>query len=162
MNPRTPWLRLDILFFVVFILAILWWVSEPAPWVDSYVVESRDRIDTANTALEKYLAVVQSNLAEQSRSRLMVGILIVVAGFFVALRARWQFLHAARYTERVCPVCGGPIVRVRRSEWQRIMGKVFFLPTRKYQCRNPECRWTGLRYGRSGRTVRHSHRVETN
>ncbi len=158
MNPRTPWLRPDVILFVLFVIGVLWWISDPAPWVDTYIEESHHRIDSANSQLEKVIAVTQSNLAQQSRSRLVAGLVIVLVGLVVALRARWQFLHTARFTRRACPICGGPIVRVHRTQWQRVMEKVFFLPMRRYLCRNKDCRWSGLRFGRSNRAVRHSHR----
>jgi hypothetical protein len=148
MNERHPWIRLDVVFFAVFVIAVFWWISEPAPWVEEYIQESRGRIDTANNWANKYLAVIQANLAEQSRSRLAGSALVLVTGLILAVRARWQFLHTPRFTERVCPICGGEIVRVHRYAWQRSVEKLLLLPTRRYMCRNPECRWKGLRFGR--------------
>lgn len=158
MNERRPWLRLDVVFFVVLVLAVFWWISEPSPWVDGYIEESRGRIDTANSWANKYVAVIQANVAEQSRSRLAGSALILVTGLFLAVRVRRQFLHSARFTERVCPVCGGRIVRVHRTSWQRVMEKALLLPMRRYRCRKPECRWSGLRFGRSQRGQRPSRR----
>lgn len=153
MNPRSPRTRIDAILFVSVILAILWRTLAPAPAVDDYIVESQSvsqsRIDNVNFSLEMYLAVVESYLADQNVSRLLSVALVVLMGLFVAMRARRVFLHSARFTERICPVCGGPIVRVRRSGWHRVMEKLLFLPTQNYHCQNPDCGWTGLRYGGS-------------
>ena len=78
--------------------------------------------------------------------------LSVAIGILAGFSMRSMFLRSRRFTQRVCPACGGEIVRIRRNTWLRLSEKALFLPIRRYKCRNPRCRWIGLRFGQTRRS----------
>ena len=59
-----------------------------------------------------------------------------------------RHLHGARYSghaaqDRVCPICHGPVDRVRRRFVDRLIS--FFKPIHRYRCRSKGwgCDWEG-------------------
>lgn len=42
----------------------------------------------------------------------------------------------------VCPACGEPVFRIRREVRHRIVSALW--PSKRYECHNPACRWSGL------------------
>jgi hypothetical protein len=73
-------------------------------------------------------------------------LLVVVVGLAV-WRTRHRLLTHPRLTETVCPLCGGDLARIPRRRRDRLLNS--FIPIRRYQCRNHECRWKGPRVRRS-------------
>lgn len=77
-------------------------------------------------------------------------LLLVVAGL-VIWRVRHRLLTVPRFSELQCPQCGGELTRIHRHSSDRALG--WFVPLRRYQCKNSECTWQGLRVYRSKRGV---------
>jgi hypothetical protein len=44
-------------------------------------------------------------------------------------------------SQRACPVCGFPLIRVPRRRLDRIYS--LFFPVRRYQCETFHCQWRG-------------------
>jgi hypothetical protein len=74
-------------------------------------------------------------------------LLLLVALVFAALRARWRLMTLPRFRTRECPRCGGELHRIRRHGADRLVN--LYVPVRRYQCKNRDCRWQGLRVGRT-------------
>ena len=82
----------------------------------------------------------------------LVGLTLIVAALIAVLwRIRWRLTHDQRFTSDTCPVCGSELHRIHRTRLDRIVN--VFAPARRHQCKNPECDWSGLRFGHS-----HKHR----
>ncbi len=75
-------------------------------------------------------------------------LILVVLGLAV-WRIRWRLLNSPRFTEQACPACGGDIHRIHRRTRDRLVN--LFVPVRRYQCKDPDCPWHGLRVGKSRR-----------
>ena len=73
--------------------------------------------------------------------------LIVIATGAMLWRLRWRVMHSPRLARPVCPVCGSGLHRIHRHQTDRIIA--LFVPVKRYLCKNPECRWSGLRVGTS-------------
>jgi hypothetical protein len=69
-------------------------------------------------------------------------LLLVVAGL-VFWRTRQRLMTHPRFTEPRCPRCGSDLARVHRRWGDRVAN--LFVPVRRYQCKNQDCRWRGLR-----------------
>jgi hypothetical protein len=78
-------------------------------------------------------------------------LLLVVAGL-VVWRVRHRLLTMPRFSDLHCPQCGGELTRMHRRWSDRVLG--WFVPLRRYQCRNHDCAWQGLRVYRSKRAER--------
>lgn len=74
-------------------------------------------------------------------------ILLVVAAVVVVRRVRWRLLTMPRFTTKQCPRCGGDLHRIHRTGLDRVLNKL--VPLRRYICCNRDCRWRGLRTGKS-------------
>jgi hypothetical protein len=75
-----------------------------------------------------------------------IGIAVVLAAVVVLLlRMRFRFQESENYTGRICPKCGSVFLRVHRTTWDRVLGKVTFIRFRRYRCSNRECGWEGRR-----------------
>ncbi len=90
---------------------------------------------------------VASSLRNASISDVIGFIVLAVALVLVVRRARWRLMTMSRFTERKCPRCGGDLHRIHRRWRDRLLNR--FLPVRRYQCKERDCRWHGLRTGRS-------------
>lgn len=74
-----------------------------------------------------------------------IGMLLIVAVLLMARwRVRWRLLRTPSLASRTCPRCGTPLHRIHRTPPDRLLS-VIAAPVRRFACRNPECRWTGLR-----------------
>jgi hypothetical protein len=71
--------------------------------------------------------------------------LLLIALALVAWRTRWRLTTMPRFTMRKCPHCGGSLHRIRRRLRDRMVSVL--VPVRRYQCKNPDCQWRGLRAG---------------
>ena len=72
-------------------------------------------------------------------------LLVFSAIIFVLWRARWRVIQSPRFASRICPNCHGPLRRAHRTRLDHVLAKVLILPLIRYRCKNPECKWTGLR-----------------
>jgi hypothetical protein len=70
-------------------------------------------------------------------------VLLLSAVVFVLWRLRWRLMTTPRFTERVCPHCGGELHRIHRHGLDRVAS--LFVPLARYRCKNSECQWQGLR-----------------
>jgi len=78
----------------------------------------------------------------------IVGIGLIVAVVAVLLlRQRRRVLSNPRLTRVLCPECGGELHRIHRHGSDRVIS--VFIPVRRYQCKNHDCRWRGLRVHRT-------------
>ena len=80
--------------------------------------------------------------------------MISLAVVIILWRVRWRLTHDERFASETCPKCGGDLYRIHRRRRDRILNK--FVPVRRHKCKNPECGWTGLRFGHS--TTHHRSR----
>ena len=78
-----------------------------------------------------------------------LGLIVVGAGLLV-WRTRRRVIRSPAWSDKACPQCGNELHRIHRARGDRLIG--FFLPVRRYQCKNPDCGWSGLR-------INSSHRV---
>ena len=69
----------------------------------------------------------------------ILGGILVVA--FIFWRVVWHLRSIDRFTSEECPRCGNQLIRVKRSAFQRTLGKI--VPNRKFHCK--KCRWQGIR-----------------
>jgi len=67
-------------------------------------------------------------------------LLVVALGVW---RARWRLMTLPRLMTRLCPHCGGELHRIHRHRLDRLLD--LLVPVARYRCKNPECRWEGLR-----------------
>jgi len=85
-----------------------------------------------------------------------IGVLIVVLVLAFALfTVRWTLMHSPRFVQVSCPVCGGPLHRIHRRRADRILS--LFIPVKRFQCKDHQCGWSGLRVSTS--RVRSRRRV---
>lgn len=73
-----------------------------------------------------------------------IGILLILGALLaIVLRLRWQLMHHPALTVLVCPTCGSELRQVRRRPIERFIG--WYVPFRRYRCRNHDCGWEGLK-----------------
>lgn len=92
----------------------------------------------------RFLAGIDSGVSTLSPSELVVGLLILLAVGFIVWRIRYRFQTGKRWTVDYCPKCSGPIMRVHRHLWDRLLGATFFPEARRYRCVDTKCGWSGL------------------
>jgi len=80
-------------------------------------------------------------------SDLVAYALLLVAVALVLWRARRKLMTLPRFTVLKCPRCGSGLHRVHRRWYDRLLD--LYVPVRRYQCEDPDCRWRGLRVKRS-------------
>jgi uncharacterized integral membrane protein len=101
--------------------------------------------------LGELLSTVVGSIADFVRgtplSNLTAYVLLLGVIGLAAWRLRWRLMTSPRLTVQACPRCGGELHRIRRRSRDRLVDR--FVPVRRYQCRNKECRWRGLRVHRS-------------
>lgn len=73
--------------------------------------------------------------------------LILISLMVVIWRTRWRLMTMPRFTASKCPKCGSDLRRIHRRGIDRLLG--LFVPTRRYQCKNAQCDWQGVRIKRS-------------
>jgi len=79
----------------------------------------------------------------------LLGIAAVVGGIVVVVwRVRFHLLRSEYWRVRQCPRCGSSLHRIHRNLLDRVVGLLILPHSRRFRCDNPDCRWTGLRYGR--------------
>jgi hypothetical protein len=80
-------------------------------------------------------------------SDLVAYVLLLAAGWLVLWRAKRRVISSPRYTTAACPRCGGEVHRIHRRWYDRLLN--LYIPVRRYQCKDADCRWRGLRVRRS-------------
>ncbi len=82
-------------------------------------------------------------------------VFVAIATAGIVLRLRWRIMHSEWLSSSTCPVCGGPLYRIHRRPRDRVIA--WFVPVKRYRCKNHDCGWSGLRVGT---TSMHSRRHE--
>jgi hypothetical protein len=76
-------------------------------------------------------------------SDLVAYVLLFGAVSLAMWRTRRRLMTPSRYTALACPRCGGEVHRIHRRWYDRLLD--LYVPVRRYQCKDPECCWRGLR-----------------
>ena len=104
-------------------------------------------------ALERLDLVVLrwiENMVRRTTLSDLLAYILLLAGLGLAVwRLRWRLGHTPQFVERACPRCGDGLHRVHRRAADRLVG--LFVPVRRYECKNSDCGWTGLRVKESQR-----------
>ncbi len=72
---------------------------------------------------------------------MVIGFSGLVLAWLVFRRIRWRLRRSDTFTSINCPKCNYPLVRIKRTLWQRRLSA--FLPIRRLFCK--KCKWKGLR-----------------
>jgi hypothetical protein len=80
-------------------------------------------------------------------SDLTAYVLILIVLGLIVWRTRWRLMTLPSLTAQECPHCGGELHRIHRRGLDRLVS--LYVPVRRYQCRNRDCHWQGLRVGKS-------------
>jgi len=79
----------------------------------------------------------------------LLGAFLVLAGLaFIIWRGQYHFYRSAYWKAVNCPKCGSELHRIHRTSWGRFLSRTLLRGARRYQCKNPECGWSGLRQQR--------------
>ncbi len=101
-------------------------------------------------------------IANFSTSDLLGGVLVLAGLAFIVWRGQYHFYRSEYWKAVDCPKCGGTLHRIHRTSWDRFLSHTLLLGARRYQCKNPECGWSGLRQKRDeDRRRRHHETPET-
>jgi len=76
-------------------------------------------------------------------SDLLAYCLLFMAAALILWRGRRRLMTQYRFTALKCPRCGSELHRVHRVWHDRLLD--LYVPVRRYQCEDDECRWRGLR-----------------
>ena len=79
-------------------------------------------------------------------SDLVAYALLVAAAYLVLWRGRRRLMTQPRFTTLKCPRCGSEVHRIHRHWHDHLLD--LYVPVRRYQCKDPACRWRGLRVKR--------------
>lgn len=99
------------------------------------------------TALSRGMRGLVNTVLSIHPSDLLGLALIVLALLILTRRVRWRLMRSEEWTGDTCPQCGSPMHRSRRRPLDRVIG--WFVPVRRYRCKNPDCGWKGLRVKRA-------------
>ena len=96
-----------------------------------------------------YLAGIK-NLTAASLSKIDIRklagwLLFILAGLLVIWRAHARFMYSRLLVAEACPRCGGPMIRIHRTNLDRLWCSFTRIEWRRYRCESHTCMWTGLR-----------------
>lgn len=151
MNSRWARYRLEWIIIGVAGIGFLLLTMEPdGLW--AYGTELVTGLGTGLTAPARQgSAWLGAHLGDVDWDEQVGALLLVGAVGFLALRLRRHTIQRARATLHACPRCGGPVARIHRTQLDRLLGVILFLPLARYLCHNPTCRWQGLQIGSTRR-----------
>jgi len=92
------------------------------------------------------LAVV-GRVQHTTLSDLLAYCLLLLAATLILWRTRRRLMTSPSLTTLKCPRCGSEVHRVHRHWHDHVLD--LYVPVRRYQCENSDCRWRGLRVKRS-------------
>lgn len=141
---RNWWV--EILVAVLVLLAIFLLV-ERMNIRQSLLTWVRQLIDGLGTLADNLSTGALSFVRGTTLSDLTAYLLLLVVAALVIWRVRWRLLTSPRWTELACPRCGSDLQRVHRYLRDRVVSVI--VPVARYQCRNRECHWHGLRVRKS-------------
>ena len=93
----------------------------------------------------------------------LLGWFLFLGGLVLIIwRGRYHFLQSEYWKAVNCPKCGSGLYRIPRTPWDRFLNRTLLREARRYQCKDPQCGWSGLRQRRD-EDRRHKRRdtVET-
>lgn len=97
------------------------------------------------TLAQQGLAFLADYITSFTLSDFIGWILIILTASFITWRGRYRFLRSRFWRIEACPRCGGQLQRIHRTRFDRFL-TAFWLPHgRRYQCKDEDCRWSGLR-----------------
>lgn len=111
-------------------------------WLVALVAQFARLLDSVSEGLARLVR-------NMTASDLIAYLLLLVAAGLVAWRTRHRLLTLPRFSDAQCPRCGSELTRIhrRRSDhWLSV-----FVPLRRFQCKNRECAWRGLRVYQSSK-----------
>ena len=96
--------------------------------------------------LESWMQNASTGGLGQFSTNDLLGWLLFVGGLIVIIwRGRYHFLQSEYWKAANCPKCGSGLHRIHRTSWDRFLSHTLLREARRYQCKNPECGWSGLR-----------------
>ena len=99
----------------------------------------------------------QNYLTHFSPSDLLGGVLVLAGLVFVIWRGQYHFYRSAYWKAVDCPKCGSELHRIHRTSRDRFLSRTLLRGARRYQCKNSECGWSGLRQKREEDRRRKQH-----
>ena len=90
---------------------------------------------------------VAGRVQHTTLSDLLAYCLLLAAVTLILWRTRRRLMTLPRFTTIRCPRCGSDVHRVHRRWHDHLLD--LYVPVRRYQCTDPNCRWRGLRFKRS-------------
>ena len=93
----------------------------------------------------RFYTWLQGYIARFGLGDLMGWLLVFFGLAFVVWRGRHHFYRSAYWRAVNCPRCGSELHRIHRTTWDRFLSRTLLLGARRYQCKNPDCGWSGLR-----------------
>jgi hypothetical protein len=98
----------------------------------------------------------QSLIDHFSISDLLGGVFVLAGLAFVIWRGQYHFYRSEYWKAENCPKCGSALHRIHRTTWDRFLSRILLRGARRYQCKNRDCGWSGLRQKRE---EDHHHRL---
>ncbi len=153
-RPHSFWeeYRFEIIWLLVVMLGVLLLVERIniRATLRSWIVGAAQMLwGGLSQAVQRFVTLVVSTTV----SNFLGVLLIVVAMVAILWRLRWRVMHSEGLSHPACPMCGGELHRVHRYPRDRILA--FFIPVKRYRCKDRTCGWSGLRVASS---PLHSHR----
>ncbi len=109
---------------------------------------NRPALIAAISSTYQWLRRAASALLSISISDLIGAAAVLGGTLFVLWRIRFHVQRSERWRIRECPRCGTSLHRIHRTPMDRVVSFLIMPHSRRFRCDNPDCRWTGLRYGR--------------
>jgi hypothetical protein len=106
----------------------------------------RQGLQSVSTLGDSLYQGVASLIRRTTLSDLTAYIILLVVIVVALWRTRWRLMRLPRLAAQECPRCGSELHRIHRRFRDRLLG--LFLPVRRYQCKNRDCRWHGLQTSR--------------
>lgn len=94
--------------------------------------------------IDRSLTGVGSRLAGLTGIDALGILMVLLAALFIYWRIRYRFETGKRWQIDFCPSCSGPVMRVHRTWWDKVLGATLFPEARRYRCMDPACGWNGL------------------
>jgi hypothetical protein len=93
--------------------------------------------------LSSVTGAVRAWVMSTTLSDLLGYVFILTAVVLLLWRHRQRLMRDPRRTTLLCPRCGSELHRIHRHSLDRIL--TLYVPVRRYQCKNDDCLWHGLR-----------------
>lgn len=155
-HDRRRWVEYKVELIGLFLVGVgLFLLLERMNLRRSVATWARSAISGLLSRFQNLDGEISGLLERVSLSDIVGVLLILVALVAILVRLRWRLLTASSLTDLSCPRCGGPIYRVHRKWYDRLLS--LYAPVRRYRCRNTACRWKGLRFGHTHGASERTH-----